>query len=134
MTDVFPLTPVPDDLAERNEYEGMILPLYALFRQGAAKGEHVIKGKTFTRCRIDGPSVLLALQGNVFERCYFGPDMGDIRNLILKPMGPERVTGAIPVADCRFIECNFFSMGFTGSDDFIAQFQAAAPAAVGEPQ
>lgn len=131
MTHVFPLTPVPDDLADRTEYVEMVIPLYALYRQMAAKGAHVIEGKTFTRCRIDGPAVLLALAGNQFDGCYFGDDEGDPRNLLLRPVGPEKVTGAIPVARCVFDACNFFSMGYTGTDAFLDDLQKAIAAKEG---
>ena len=122
----FTLTDIPADLADQTHYEGLIIPLYSLYRQIAAKGGQAISGKTFTRCRIDGPSVLLALGGVDFDRCFLGEAEGDVRNLLLKPMARDKVTGAIPVGNCRFVECNFFSMGFTGGDEFLNHFQTVA--------
>ncbi|MEC7798229.1 MAG: hypothetical protein VX755_13020, partial [Pseudomonadota bacterium] len=78
----FPITHVPADLADREIYEGMIIPLYMLYRQAAAKGDTAIIGKTFRHCRIDGPSVLLALGGNAFDGCHFGDIGGDVGSLL----------------------------------------------------
>jgi hypothetical protein len=124
----FPMTHVPADLADREIYDGMIIPLYMLYRQVAAKGETAIVGKTFRRCRIDGPSVLLALGGNAFDGCHFGDTGGDVDSLLLQPLSQRAVTGAIPVGNCRFESCNFFAIGFTGAEPFLQDMRAAVPA------
>jgi hypothetical protein len=126
----FPMTPVPADLADRDLYEGMIIPLYMLYRQVAAKGEGAITGKTFRNCRIDGPSVLLALGGNAFDGCHFGDTGGDVGSLLLQPLGKQTVTGAIPVGNCRFESCNFFAVGFTGAEQFLQDMRAAVTAGI----
>lgn len=124
-----PMTPVPSDLAEREVFEEMIVPLYMLYRQVAAKGEGAIRGKVFRNCRIDGPSVMLALGGNAFDGCHFGDTDGDVDALLLKPVSARSVTGAIPVSGCRFEACNFFAIGFTGTDDFLQELGAAVKTA-----
>ena len=116
---VFPLTPVPDDLADRDTYEEMIIPLYALFRQMAAKGERHIQNKTFIRCRIDGPAVVLPLGGLTFQNCDMGVKDGDVTPLILKPMSASNVIGVIGMANCRFEDCKLFSIGFTAPHDAL---------------
>lgn len=114
-------TPIPDphNLGRQAFYTDMQLPLSVLFRHISDAGHSVIEAKTFTRCDISGPAVLLAIGGVEFDGCNMGPNGGDIRNLLLKPVGPQKVIGVIPVQNCRFIECRFHGVGFTGNDAFL---------------
>ncbi|WP_269515255.1 hypothetical protein [Brevundimonas subvibrioides] len=118
------LTPIPHpaNLAMLAIYTDMHLPLSVLFQHVSEAGKSVIEGKTFTRCDIAGPAVLLAAGGVEFQGCNMGPHGGDVRNLLLKPVGPKQVIGVIPVRNSRFIECRFHAIGFTGSDEFMDVF------------
>ena len=118
------LTPIPDTQALAREalYTDMSLPLSVLFRHITDAGHWAIEDKTFTRCQIHGPAVLLAVGGVQFEGCNMGENGGDVRNLLLRPVGPRKVIGAIPVLNCRFVDCEFAAIGFTGSPEFIDVF------------
>ena len=58
-----------------------------------------------------------------FDETNFGDSRGDIRNLVLKPVG-DKAIGTVPMRDCAFIGCEFYGVGFTGTDEFIAQIVA----------
>lgn len=111
--------PDPLNLGRQALYTDMQLPLSVLFRHISDAGKSIIEAKTFTRCDISGPAVLLAIGGVEFNGCNMGPNGGDVRNLLLKPVGPQKVIGAIPVLNCRFIECRFHAIGFAGNDAFL---------------
>lgn len=101
-------------------FENLDLSLQEVFAHAVARGEPVIQGRTFKGCRIQGPAILLVSNRVTFEDTNFGDSRGDIRNLLLKPVG-DKVIGALPVRDCAFIGCEFYGVGFTGTDEFIAQ-------------
>ena len=100
-----------------------LLPLHELFFAAAGRNDMIVRGRTFTNCRFEGPAVFLALGGVNFDGCDLGDAQGDIRNLLLSPVSPERVTGAMGFADCRFDACSFFMVGFTGPKTFLDQFK-----------
>lgn len=93
-----------------------------LFAQAVASGSALIKDRTFTRCRLEGPAVLLAAGGVRFDACDMGYTGGDVRNLLLRPVGAEKVIGAVAFENCTFRECAFFAVGFTGNEAFIENF------------
>lgn len=105
------------------EYEGINIWLPALAVEAARRGENAIIGKTFRNCMIEGPAVLLPLGACNFDGCNMGDAQGDIRNLLLQPMGPQKVTGTVAFQDCQFINCQFIRVGFTGTPDFLGQIQ-----------
>jgi hypothetical protein len=113
------LVAIPDDLAQRTVYENLTVPLFFVYRQIVAAGGQAIEGRTFRNCVIEGPAVLLAAGGVRFDGCDLGDAQGDIRNLLLRPVGPRKVVGAIAVRDTVFEQCRFFGVGFTGGPDFI---------------
>lgn len=105
------------------QFEGLNIFLPALAIEAARRGESVIEGKTFTNCTIEGPAVLLPIGACNFDGCNMGDAQGDIRNLLLQPMGPQKVTGTVAFKDCQFINCQFVRVGFTGTPDFLGQIQ-----------
>jgi len=105
------------------EYEGLNIWLPALAIEAARRGENAITGKTFRNCMFEGPAVLLPLGACNFDGCNMGDAQGDIRNLLLQPMGPQKVTGTVAFQDCQFINCQFLRVGFTGTPDFLGQIQ-----------
>ncbi|WP_406852432.1 hypothetical protein WEU32_00125 [Brevundimonas sp. BH3] len=105
------------------EYEGINIWLPALAVEAARRGENAVIGKTFRNCMIEGPAVLLPLGACNFDGCNMGDAQGDIRNLLLQPMGPQKVTGTVAFQDCQFINCQFIRVGFTGTPDFLGQIQ-----------
>lgn len=109
-------------------FEHLDLSLQEIFAHAVRSGQPVIQGRTFRGCRLQGPAILLVSNRVTFEDTNFGDSRGDIRNLLLKPVG-DKVIGALPVRDCVFIGCEFYSVGFTGTDEFIAQV-AALPNAI----
>lgn len=78
----------------------------------------IIEGRTFRRCRLQGPAIVLVSVGVQFESSNFGDSGGDIRNLLLQPVG-DRAMGTIPMRDCLFEGCEFYNVGFTGSQSVI---------------
>jgi hypothetical protein len=82
-------------------------------------GQPIIRGRTFNNCLLYGPAVLLGLSGIDLDSCNLGYSGGDIRNLALRPVSPNSVIGALPFQDCRFFECDFDMVGFTGAEPFV---------------
>ena len=67
--------------------------------------------------------MLLAVGGCSFDGCNMGDAMGDPRNLLLQPVGPEKVTGTVAFQDCSFVNCRFLRVGFTGAPEFLTNIQ-----------
>ena len=78
-------------LGEGPIYTGEQIWLPQLGAQAMAARTPVITGKTFIDCRIEGPAVLAALGACEFDACDLGFSSGDIRNLLLGPVG-EKIT------------------------------------------
>lgn len=96
-----------------------LFDLYVALVGNAAPG--FIEGRTFRRCRLQGPVVLLVSSGVTFESTNFGDGGGDINNLLLKPMG-SRAPGTLPMRDCAFDGCEFYNVAFTGGESVFAMF------------
>ncbi len=96
------------------------MALYDLYSHHLSTGRSIIDGVTFTGCRIEGPSIMLVLGSTHFDRTNFGETKGDIANLVLRPVANMAI-GTIPVKDCTFVECEFFMLGFTGSDAIVKE-------------
>lgn len=105
------------------EYSKLSIWLPALAVEAARRGESMIADKIFRDCVIEGPAVLLPIGNCGFEGCNMGDAQGDIRNLLLQPMGPQKVTGTVAFQNCQFINCQFIRVGFTGAPDFLDQVQ-----------
>ena len=114
---------IPTD-AMAKTFENVDISLFDLYRAGFWAGEPVIKDRTFKGCQIEGPGVMLVLPGTTFESTDFGQTGGDIRNLVLRPAGPQKVIGVLPVQNCAFIDCLFHGVGFTGPEEFLQQILA----------
>ena len=114
---------IPTD-AMAKVFENLDISLFDLARAVMRAGQPTIDGRVFRNCRIEGPAVMLVLDNVNFDATNFGPNGGDVRNLVLRPAGPEKVIGTIPVANCQFINCEFFGLGFTGPDQFLDQLLA----------
>lgn len=101
------------------EFIGGNFALVDLFRASRlAGGGGVIEGRVFTDCLIEGPAVMLVLDGTHFEGTNFGPTGGDMRNMLFRPLNNVAI-GAIPVRDCVFRNCRFHSLGITGNEDLL---------------
>lgn len=105
------------------EYQGLNIWLPAVAVEAARRGEAMIENKVFRDCVIEGPAVLLPIGACNFEGCNMGDASGDIRNLLLQPLGPQKVTGTVAFKDCQFINCQFLRVGFTGTPEFLEQVQ-----------
>jgi len=116
--------PFPPDLSQRKVFEDIQIPFSIFFRQMAMSGVSIIQDRAFRRCRIEGPAVMLVLDGVAFDGCDMGPNGGDVRNMLLRPMA-SKVIGAVPVAMCLFENCTFTAVGFTGEERHLNAFQAA---------
>jgi hypothetical protein len=101
-------------------FEDVDVNLYDLHAasHGAALG--MTQGRVFRGCRIQGPAIMLVSSGVHFDDCNFGAPEGGMRNLVLRPTG-DRALGTVPLRDCLFEGCEFFNVGFTGSEDVIRQ-------------
>lgn len=101
-------------------FTGGHFALFDLYRANIqAGGGAVIEGRSFTDCYIEGPAVMLVLEGVHFEGTNFGPTGGDLRNMLFRPMSGQMAIGAIPVRDCTFRNCRFHTLGITGGDDLL---------------
>ncbi len=125
MTDANPMS--ADEAAGRSlvarttfEKESVWLPSLAVNHWNA--GQMSIDGKTFTDCVIEGPAVVAVMNGTTFDGCAMGATT-DVKTLLLKPLG-QRMAGVVGMSNCRFIRCRFVQVGFTGSDDLLAELEA----------
>jgi len=105
-------------------YEKVNIWLPQLIAEAMSDRRNLIENRTFVDCRIEGPAVLLAAGGCEFDACDMGWSGGDIRNLLLAPVGPEKVIGAIAFRNCAFRRCSFFAVGFTGAPEFLKNFES----------
>lgn len=106
-----------DPLAK--EFSGGSFSLFDLYRASVQAGGGVrIEGRTFTDCTIEGPALMLVLNGVRFDSTNFGPTGGDMRNMLFQPLGNVGI-GAIPVRDCTFTRCQFQTIGITGDDALL---------------
>ena len=85
-------------------------------------GRPAIDGKTFTDCLIEGPAVMAVMTGTTFESCAMGTTT-DVRNLLYRPVGQDKMAGVVGVGNCRFVRCRFVQVGFTGSDNLLEDLQ-----------
>lgn len=100
-------------------FTGGTFSLFDFYRASVQAGGGVmIEGRTFTDCTIEGPALMLVLDGVHFESTNFGPTGGDLRNMLFQPMGNMGI-GAIPVRNCTFKNCQFQTLGITGNEDFL---------------
>jgi hypothetical protein len=111
--------PPADPLA--TSFDGAGIIVFDLFRATAQAGKGAIENRTFRNCRIEGPAVAAILEGCDFDGVDFGYTAGDIRNMIIRSGTPGKVIGAIPFRNCRFVNCQFFAVGFTGPETFLNQ-------------
>ncbi|MFN5482984.1 MAG: hypothetical protein ACK49G_12710 [Brevundimonas sp.] len=116
-----PVTPAQDLAVTVFEEVDLSLPELLLF--SAARGVPLIQGRTFRRCRLQGPAILLVAEDVTFDGTNFGDPRGDIRNLLLRPEG-TRAIGTVPLRTCVFEGCEFHGVGFTGSDAFLNEVRA----------
>ena len=93
------------------------LPL--LVWETARRGQLILENLSFDTCLIEGPAVILPMEGCAFDGCNFGDAEGDPRVLALRPMSGDRVTGVVAFRNCSFKNCNFVGVGFTGSETFL---------------
>jgi hypothetical protein len=105
-------------------FEGVEISLYDLARACMAEGKTSISDRTFRRCLITGPAVMLVLDNVQFNNTNFGQPGSDTRAIVLRPASPNQVVGAIPVTHCTFDGCEFLGLGFTGPDLFLDRLLA----------
>lgn len=133
MTDQ-PLSPKPAQGARSpldKEITGAHFALVDLFRaNSAAGGGAILEGRTFKNCRIEGPALMLVLDGVHFESTNFGPTGGNMRNMLFQPMGDMGI-GAIPVRNCTFTNCEFLALGITGSETLLNALIEQVPVGTG---
>ncbi|HST92577.1 MAG TPA: hypothetical protein VLJ13_10320 [Brevundimonas sp.] len=100
-------------------FTGGRFSLFDFYRASVQAGGGVmIEGRSFTNCVIEGPALMLVLDGVHFDSTNFGPTGGDMRNMLFRPMGDVGI-GAIPVRNCTFTGCQFQTLGITGNDEFL---------------
>ncbi|MBF0665863.1 MAG: hypothetical protein IR159_10050 [Brevundimonas sp.] len=114
-------TPTSREIDPRaTEISGGHFALFDLYRANIQSGAGaIIEGRTFTDCFIEGPAVMLALEGVHFESVNFGPTGGDLRNMLFRPMSQQMAIGAIPVRNCTFRNCQFHTLGITGGEGLL---------------
>lgn len=112
-----PLSPV----GPGPHYRDMGVWLPQLYLEAAREGVFTIENRTFTDCLLEGPAVVLPIEGCHFDDCFFGEHGGDPTVLMLAPLGGYQVVGVISFRNCRFERCRFFGVGFTGTPQFLQQ-------------
>ena len=122
MTDQFP--PRPREQREidprATEFTGGRFTLFDLYRASLqAGGGAIIEDRTFTDCFIEGPGLMLVLEGTQFHSTNFGPSGGDIRGMLFRSLNGTTAIGAIPIRNCTFRNCQFHALGFTGSETLL---------------
>jgi uncharacterized protein YjbI with pentapeptide repeats len=110
------------DLTKR-VFENEDMALYDLFMATLRQGRAIIEGITFKGCRIEGPAVMLVLDGTSFEATNFGNSKGNMGNMVLRPAANIAI-GTIPVRNCTFDGCEFLGLGFTGEEAIVEQILA----------
>lgn len=109
-------------MVDRTSYEKEAIWLPALAVQHWNAGQMFIEGKTFTDCLIEGPGVVAVMNETFFESCAMGT-ASDIRSLLYRPVSTTKMSGVIGVSNCRFVRCRFAQVGFTGSEELLADLQ-----------
>lgn len=122
MTDRLNPSPWGSPVGPGPRYERVGIWLPQLAAEAIRAGDPVIRGRTFIECMFEGPAVMLPVGGCDFDACNMGVSGGDPRNLLLHPVGKQKVVGAIAFEACVFQRCHFHSVGFTGSPAFLGQF------------
>ncbi len=104
------------------EKEAVWLPKLAVEHWNAE--QMFIDGKTSTDCLIEGPAVMAVMNGTTFDSCAMGTT-DDMRTLLYRPMGEKKMGGVIGMANCKFVRCRFFQVGFTGTDELLDDLAVA---------
>ena len=99
-------------------FEDVDLNLFDLHLALNGPNPGLITGRTFRGCRLQGPAIMLVSAGVQFDDCNFGGPDRDMRSLVLRPTG-GRALGTIPFRDTLFEGCEFYNVGFTGSDEVV---------------
>jgi len=100
-------------------FHGGGFSLFDLYRASMQAGGGVkIEDRTFTDCTIEGPALMLVLDGVHFDSTHFGQTGGDMRNMLFQPLGNVGI-GAIPVRNCTFTRCRFQAIGITGNETLL---------------
>ena len=76
-------------LGDGPTYEGEHIWLPQLIAESIRAGRGVIEDKTFIDCRLEGPAVVMPVGACEFDGCDMGYSGGDVRNLLLAPVGAE---------------------------------------------
>lgn len=125
MKSILPINRALADASDLNAttFENVDIILYELYSAASAQGVPLVQGRTFRGCRFQGPAIVLVSNGVTFNDTNFGDGRGSIQNLLVRPVG-DKAIGTIPMRDCHFIGCEFYGVGFTGTDEFIEQVSA----------
>ena len=102
------------------EHESIWVPMFVVQHWNA--GEMFIRDKTFTDCLIEGPAVMAVMDNTVFDSCAMGTTT-DSRTLLYRPVSQEKMSGVVGFSNCRFVRCRFIQVGFTGSDELLAELE-----------
>ena len=101
-------------------FKGGRFALFDLYRASLhAGGPSTLEGRTFEDCVIEGPGLMLVLDGAHFDGVDFGPAGGDMRGMLFRSLNGTMAIGAIPVKNCIFRNCRFHNLGFTGNEDLL---------------
>ena len=74
----------------------------------------VIRGATFSHCRVYGPAILAPLGATSINNSVLGPSVETVMWPVAR--GSRRV-GAIGAEDCLFEGCDFVGVGFAVPED-----------------
>lgn len=84
----------------------------------ARNNTNAIRKKWFTNCVIHGPAVLVHVEDNRIERCIFKMHQECLPSGMLWVPESEPCIGGIGLIDCKFDDCVFVEIGFSGTQEF----------------
>ncbi|MBX9576555.1 MAG: hypothetical protein K2X07_13060 [Caulobacteraceae bacterium] len=114
MTDVQNLDPLAPEI------RGGRFSLFDLYRSHIlAGGGGVIENRVFENCVIEGPALVLVLDGTHFDGVDFGPCGGDMGGMLFRSLNGTMAIGSIPMRACTFRNCQFHNLGFTGNETLL---------------
>ena len=105
-------------------FEGVAISLFELFKHELINGKPLIEGRTFVNCRIEGPGVMMALDGVTMDACNLGYTGADPLSVLFQPLSSTQAIGPAPFRNCAFRNCQFAAIGYTGAPSFIEQMKA----------
>lgn len=82
----------------------------------------MLEGATFENCRILGPAILGLVDDTEFRDSGFGM-AGTVDSILWEIPNGKKVVGVIGLRHCKFIGCQFESIGLAGPPELMRQWR-----------